>query len=260
MNFYYEFFLVIFTVLAICEALFPRPGGDGVSGKFSTRWLINLCFFLGGNVLNRATVALIALWVSLESTNSLLSITKLTLFLPSWLQVVLGVLVLDASQYALHRLQHSSAFLWRFHKVHHAQREVDITSSWVFHPVEMVFDTIFISMIVYIFGVPPMAVLVSAMIVPIVTMVGHGNFSLPLRIDRILSMVSITPRMHLLHHSESVAESDTNYGVVFSFWDRLFGSFGYPDNASGMPKALGVDGVDKGISYRPLKMLLLPFK
>lgn len=141
------------------------------------------------------------------------------------LQWILAFVLLDAWQYAWHRLNHAFPWLWRFHAVHHADAELDATSGIRFHMGELVFSFLARLAVLPILGITaPQLILYEAVSLPFV-LFQHANLRLPARLDTVLAWVFVTPNMHFVHHSHWQPETDSNFASVFSFWDKLFGSY-----------------------------------
>lgn len=136
-----------------------------------------------------------------------------------------GFVLIDLWQYFWHRMNHASSFLWRFHAVHHADRELEASSGLRFHTGEIVLSSVARLAVLPILGVSIAHVLLyEAVLLPVV-LFHHANVRLPEDADRRLRWLVVTPRMHWVHHSRHQPETDSNYSSVFSLWDRLFGSF-----------------------------------
>lgn len=136
-----------------------------------------------------------------------------------------GFVLLDLWQYLWHRLNHRVPFLWRFHAVHHADRELDASSGLRFHTGEIVFSSLARLLVLPVLGMTVFQVLVYEAILLPVILFHHGNLRLSSRADRRLRWLLVTPWMHWVHHSEVRPETDSNYSSVLSVWDRIFGSF-----------------------------------
>ena len=138
---------------------------------------------------------------------------------------VLGFILFDLWQYLWHRLNHHIPFLWRFHAVHHADRELSASSGLRFHTGEIVLSSIARLAVLPLLGMTVAQVLVyEAVLLPVI-LFHHGNVGVPARADRWLRWLIVTPWMHWVHHSDYQPETDSNFSSVFSFWDRIFGSF-----------------------------------
>ena len=157
---------------------------------------------------------------------SALSVDKgLVSLFPGWLGLASAIVMFDLWMYVWHRMNHEIPFLWRFHKAHHSDTAMDVTTGLRFHPVELLLST-GARLPVYMFlGMNIYNIDVYEAIAGAVVLFHHSNISLPERADRLLSFLIPTPRMHKVHHSDKVSETNSNYGTLFSFWDRVFGTF-----------------------------------
>lgn len=144
---------------------------------------------------------------------------------PGWLEVLVAVIALDGFIYLQHVASHKVPALWRLHRVHHADRDIDVTTGIRFHPVEIGLSMLYKSALVVVLGASPLAVLVFEVILNGTSMFNHTNVRLPVWLERPLRWVLVTPDMHLIHHSVLRREHDTNYGFAMSIWDRLFGTY-----------------------------------
>lgn len=139
--------------------------------------------------------------------------------------VSVSILAFDLVLYTQHRLLHASPVLWRFHRVHHADVDVDATTALRFHPGEALISRLAPAATVVLMGAPVEAVVVSELLVMITGPFTHANVRLPLGADRALRRLLVTPDMHRIHHSSEPPETDCNFGVAFSVWDRLLGTY-----------------------------------
>ena len=134
-------------------------------------------------------------------------------------------ILFDLWQYLWHRLNHKIPLLWRFHAVHHADRELSASSGLRFHTGEIVLSSLARLAILPLIGMTvPQLILYEAILIPVI-LFHHSNLRIPDTIDRRLRRMIVTPRMHWVHHSEFQPETDSNFSSVFSIWDRIFGSF-----------------------------------
>ena len=142
--------------------------------------------------------------------------------LPSAVEILLAFLWFDCSFYLWHRLNHVSPLLWRFHNVHHIDPDLDVTTSFRFHFGEIILSSLFRAFQILLIGPTLIAYLMYELVFQVETVFHHSNVKLPIRWERRLSRVFVTPRMHGIHHSEIRAESRSNFSSVLSLWDRLF--------------------------------------
>ena len=140
--------------------------------------------------------------------------------LPGWVTLALAVLLLDGWLYVWHRLNHAIPLLWRFHRMHHADCEMDVTTALRFHAGELVLSAILRLALIPLLGVTSTQLLVHETLVVAATMFHHANISVG-RLDWWLALGIVTPFLHKVHHSREPIETNSNYSVIFSWWDRL---------------------------------------
>lgn len=179
--------------------------------------------------------------------------------MPLWLYTLVGLLLLDLiGAYFVHLVEHKVKFLWRFHLVHHTDTWVDTTSGNRHHPGESVIRFLFTTLGVLIVGSPIWLVFIYQTISVVSTQFTHANISLPKKLDFFLSYFIVSPNMHKVHHHYILPYTDSNYGNIFSIWDRIFGTYMY------LPKEEIVYGIDTYMEpedHNQLKNLLkIPFK
>ncbi|NNF59495.1 MAG: sterol desaturase family protein [Rhodothermaceae bacterium] len=144
---------------------------------------------------------------------------------PTWLHALGALLLLDAWTYVWHRLNHRIPVLWRFHRVHHADAEMDVTTASRFHIGELVLSSALRIPLIVGLGIFAWELVLYETLMFAVVQFHHANVMLPARLDRALRAVIVTPAMHKVHHSRLQPETDSNYSALFSWWDRLFRSF-----------------------------------
>ena len=153
--------------------------------------------------------------------------------------ITVSVILLDLVYYGIHRLNHRVSFLWRFHRAHHSDLDVDVTTGLRFHIGEVLISTGMKVVSVLALGISPLGVLISEMALLMSAQFQHSNVPLPTVIERSSRLCIVTPPMHIIHHSVRLTEQNSNYGTMLSWWDRLFGTY-----VSTMPQgrmALGLD-------------------
>lgn len=179
--------------------------------------------------------------------------------IPIWLYTIIGLLLLDLiGAYLVHFIQHKAKFLWRFHVIHHTDTWIDTTTANRHHPGESIIRFVFTTLGVLIVGSPMWMVFLYQTLSVIATQFNHANISLPNKIDVFLSYFIVSPNMHKVHHHYVLPYTDSNYGNIFSVWDRLFGTF------TTLPKEELIYGVDTHMQpeeNNQLKNLLkIPFQ
>jgi sterol desaturase/sphingolipid hydroxylase (fatty acid hydroxylase superfamily) len=177
--------------------------------------------------------------------------------LPLWLELVLGIMLLDfIAQFGVHYLLHKYGVLWRFHMVHHSDTQLDVTSGTRHHPGDYIFREVFSLIAVVIGGLPFAFYLVYRIITVLFTYWTHANIDLPTGLDKLLSYVIVTPRMHKFHHHFERPWTDSNFGNILSIWDRLFGTY---VNADVSKVQYGLDVLDASRSEDLAYQLKVPF-
>ena len=141
--------------------------------------------------------------------------------------VIIGVLALDFSSWLVHLIMHKVRPLWRFHLIHHSDNNVDVTTGLRHHPGDSLLRGIFFLLLIFISGAPMYAVMIYQTLIVLSTAFTHANISLPRQLDRVLSFILVSPNMHKVHHHWKQPYTDSNYGAVFSIWDRLFGTYNH---------------------------------
>ncbi|GAB3927485.1 sterol desaturase family protein [Larkinella terrae] len=179
--------------------------------------------------------------------------------LPLWAQVVAGLLILDlVGAWCVHWLQHHVKWMWKFHLIHHTDRYLDTTSANRHHPGESVFRFFFTTLAVLVAGAPIGVVMLYQALSVLVSQFNHANIQLPRWLDRPLGWLIVTPNMHHVHHHYVLPQTNTNYGNIFPFWDRLFGSYAEMD---GKEINYGVDThLDTHEHTRIGNLLKIPFQ
>jgi sterol desaturase/sphingolipid hydroxylase (fatty acid hydroxylase superfamily) len=178
---------------------------------------------------------------------------------PMWLAVVASVVVLDMAIYFQHRLFHAVPWLWRLHRMHHADLEFDVTTGLRFHPLEILISIGIKLAVVSLLGAPALAVLIFEVLLNATSMFNHGNVRLPARIDRWLRLLVVTPDMHRVHHSIVRQETDSNFGFNLPWWDRLFATYQDQPAAGHLGMTIGIEQFRAARDLRLDRMLLQPF-
>ncbi len=251
-------FAGLFALFATLEALAPRRARSQPRGA---RWFTNLSIVILDTLALRAlaiALPLLAVGAALDAGRMGWGLFN-ALDWPLWLEVVLAILILDLAIWAQHLVTHKVPILWRFHRVHHADRDFDVTTALRFHPVEILASMMLKIGLVYLLGPAALAVLLFEIILNGTAMFNHSNLRLPLWLDRVVRLVLVTPDMHRVHHSIHRHEHDSNYGFALSVWDRMFLTY------RPMPEA-GHDKMTVGLEWqdeRPSRLawaLMLPFR
>ena len=148
--------------------------------------------------------------------------------MPLWLEMIIGLLLLDlVGAYCIHLIEHKVKWMWKFHMIHHADTHVDTTTANRHHPGESVFRAVFAIIAIFITGAPIWMVMLYQSLSVILAQFNHANIRMNSVLDKTLRFIFVTPNMHRVHHHYVRPETDSNYGNIFSLWDRLFGTYRY---------------------------------
>jgi sterol desaturase/sphingolipid hydroxylase (fatty acid hydroxylase superfamily) len=160
--------------------------------------------------------------------------------LPTWAVMVAGVLLLDLAIYLQHVMFHAVPVLWRLHRTHHADLDVDVTTGARFHPFEILLSMMIKFSAIAAVGVPPAAVVVFELLLNATSMFNHGNVRVSTAVEPVLRWLLVTPDMHRVHHSVERAETNSNFGFNLSVWDRLFGTYRAQPRAGHEAMTIGI--------------------
>jgi sterol desaturase/sphingolipid hydroxylase (fatty acid hydroxylase superfamily) len=218
-------FAVIFSALALYEIWSPRLERNEFRGPLkSRRWLTNISILVISSLALRVIFPLAAVGAAVWASQKGYGFLP-WLGMPEWLTGVIAFVLLDFAVWLEHVASHKVPLFWRIHRMHHADTGFDVTTALRFHPFEIVLSMFWKALVIAAIGAPPLAVLVFEIVLNGSSMFNHANISLPLKIDRLLRKIIVTPDMHRIHHSAQRSETDSNYGFNFAFWDRIFRTY-----------------------------------
>lgn len=176
---------------------------------------------------------------------------------PSWAALLISLLILDfIAQYGVHYCLHKVKWMWRLHLVHHSDKNVDVTTGTRHHPLDFLMREFFALIAILIVGMPLAFYLFYRILSVFFTYWTHANIKLPSGVDKVLSYIIVTPKMHKFHHHQELPWTDSNYGNMLSIWDRIFGTFVYGDDSK---IVYGVDIANHVEDQNLPNQLLLPF-
>ena len=230
-------FIVTLIVMVICETRVPLRV---LNQSRATRWVGNIGASVSGTILAKLVLPLIPTGGAVIAAKNDWGLFN-TASAPDWIAVGFSVLALDALIYAQHRVFHAVPFLWRLHRMHHADLELDATTGIRFHPLEILLSVVIKIAAVIALGAPVIAVVIFEIILNATSIFNHSNIRIPPAIDRWLRLIVVTPLMHRVHHSIVREETDSNFGFNLPWWDRLFGTYkpvpasGYDAMVVGLP-------------------------
>jgi sterol desaturase/sphingolipid hydroxylase (fatty acid hydroxylase superfamily) len=208
---------VILTIILITiEILFPARTYEKPAKQNS--YLTNLLLFGFNNTITilLQVSAVFAIVLTYSPTAGFFTL------IPIWMQVILGILILDFSIWVWHVLNHRIPLLWSFHKCHHSEQYLNATSALRFHIGELLLSILWKSAILIAFGIPLWLFALSEFLLTIFALFHHSNIKLSPKTRKIVELFFISPYLHRVHHSDIRIEHDSNYGVIFSWWDKIF--------------------------------------
>lgn len=179
---------------------------------------------------------------------------------PHWAAVAVSVLALDLAIYAQHVVFHYVPWLWRLHRMHHADLDFDVTTALRFHPIEILLSMGIKAVVVLVLGAPALGVLIFEVLLNATAMFNHGNVAMPSGLDRVVRWFVVTPDMHRVHHSIAKAETNSNFGFNLPWWDRLFGTYRAQPEAGHAAMTIGIDRFRDPGELRLDRLLTQPFR
>ncbi len=209
--------VIIFWALSLIESKFELR--KRVQNKWQ-RSVINSIVSIPSFILLRFMFLPAMIWLSIQNEKIYFGLNYLY-ELPPWTEALIGMLIFDYTNYLWHILNHRIPLLWRFHLVHHTDLDLDLTTATRFHFGEMIGSVFFRGAFVFLSGATPLTVILYEIVFEAATMFHHSNTRLPVRFEKVLNKIFVTPRMHGIHHSIIKSETDSNYSVIFSIWDRM---------------------------------------
>jgi sterol desaturase/sphingolipid hydroxylase (fatty acid hydroxylase superfamily) len=215
-------FITVFTAMALWEAAVPRRPS---SYSRLQRWPSNLAVVALNTALVRILLPATAVSLALAGESRGWGLLNSLAVSPPWMRIVAAVVLLDLAIYLQHVMFHAVPALWRVHRMHHADLDFDVTTGARFHPIEIVLSMLIKFGVVVALGAPALAVLIFEVLLNATSMFNHGNVRIPIRLDRYLRWLVVTPDMHRVHHSIVVGETNSNFGFNLPWWDRLLGTY-----------------------------------
>jgi sterol desaturase/sphingolipid hydroxylase (fatty acid hydroxylase superfamily) len=226
------------------------------SHPFAQRWANNYSLLAISVALSVVIAPSLAF-----ATNTLLERSPIRWFpgeFGFWPHLLFACLILDVLNYAMHRAEHALPLLWRLHALHHTDVLLDVSTTVRHHPLEDIITAVIVGVGGALLGCSTVEVAAYGVMETAVQLMGHADVRLPRIVERLARGIFVTPKFHRVHHSSKRAETDSNYGQVFAFWDKLFGSYGgYADDKRGAIE-FGLKEFRDRRSQRLDQLLLLP--
>ncbi|EHR5764867.1 sterol desaturase family protein [Vibrio sp. Vb2110] len=225
----------------------------------SYRWLNNLTLVALNSAIIAVVMPIAAFQAAILVHENQWGLLNL-LSLPTWLNILFSVLLLDLIIYLQHLVFHKTKLLWKIHRVHHADLDIDVTTGIRFHPLEIVISMGVKIAAIFILGVSPVAIVVFEIVLNASAMFNHSNAKLALPLDSKLRKIFVTPDVHRVHHSITVKETHSNFGFFLSIWDRFFGTYRSQPELGHDGVVIGVPEIRDQREQRLDKMMTQPFR
>jgi sterol desaturase/sphingolipid hydroxylase (fatty acid hydroxylase superfamily) len=249
-------FLGVLVLMLVLESLIPRhPTVDSKLRRLAINFSLTgfnvllIRLLLGGAAVSMAHFAGQGGWGLLNYLDW-----------PVAVEMAVGIVFLDLMIYIQHVVLHMIPFFWRFHRVHHSDLDLDVSSGFRFHPLEILGSMIYKLGLVAALGPSVMTVVVFEAILNGMAQFSHSNIKLPLGLDRTLRWLFVTPDMHRIHHSVEVPETNSNYGFNLSIWDRLLGTYIHDGKKPQPEIVIGVPEYRTPEQVTLLKLAIMPFQ
>jgi len=249
-------FFSVLLALGVIELYIPRRE----FGRYKLRrWITNLSIIGIDGITLRLVFPILAVGVAEYVHNQGYGIFGV-LDWPSWLELIISIILLDLAIYIQHVATHKIPVLWLLHQVHHADTEVDVTTGSRFHPLEIVLSMLYKFAVIALIGPSALAVFLFEIFLNVFAMFSHANIKLSRDVDDKIRKIIVTPDMHRIHHSTLMKETDSNYGFNLSIWDRLFGTYTETPEQGHSAMQIGLSPYQSRKPSTLIWCLLLPFR
>jgi sterol desaturase/sphingolipid hydroxylase (fatty acid hydroxylase superfamily) len=249
-------FFGLLIAMALWEVAAPRrPASLGRKG----RWPANIGIAILDSIVVRVLLPGGAVAFAAAYAGSGYGLLPL-LGVPDWLAFVLALAALDLAIYFQHRVFHAVPVLWRLHRMHHSDVDLDVTSGARFHPAEILLSIAIKLGMIAVLGAPAAAVLAFEVILNACSMFNHANVAMPARLERALRFVLVTPDLHRIHHSRDRMETDSNFGFSVTWWDRLFGTYRPEPQHGQLGMTIGLDVFNDAKDQKLAALLVQPLR
>jgi len=249
------FFFSLLVTMALWETLSPRRP---LKTSKAMRWYSNLGLVFIDTLVLRLFLPIQAVEIAFYAQNRGWGLLN-NVSLPNWLEIIIGVLVLDFVIYLQHAMFHFIPLFWRLHLVHHTDLDFDVTTGIRFHPVEILLSMGIKMIAIILLGPSALTVVLFEILLNATSMFNHGNVRLPISIDRVLRRFVVTPEMHRVHHSVLIKEFNSNFGFNLPWWDRILGTYRAQPEAGHEAMAIGLSQFRNPNTLTLPRLLLLPF-
>jgi sterol desaturase/sphingolipid hydroxylase (fatty acid hydroxylase superfamily) len=251
----FGFLFGTFALMALWELMDPLRT-QGVSK--STRWSNHVTLAAINIALLRVLFPFATVGLALYASERGAGIINM-FPIPYPLAFIGSLLALDLAVYLFHLLFHGVPALWRVHRLHHADLDIDVSTGVRFHPLQIVLSVVVKSVVILIMGAPALAVLTFELMSPFVTLFSHTNVRISPAIDRVLGWMVVTPDMHRVHHSIHAAETNSNYGFILPWWDHLFGTYQAEPSSGHQRMIVGIESFRTNRDLWLDRLIINPF-
>lgn len=248
--------ILVFALSILFEGM--RPRREQTRKQLGTRWTANLSLLLIGQLNLTWVIAVSAVVLEWLGANEEFGLAYL-FGLGFWSSALVALLLFEFINYWFHRALHRYPMLWRIHAVHHCDTELDSSTTFRNHPLELLVIAPFTVPLVYLVGLPAASVVLFQVFKTVVLVFVHSNIELPESVDRRLRWVVATPDYHRSHHAVEQRFTDSNFSTVLPLFDYLFGTYRDCEHKSLVGLEIGLDYMDKPADSRLDRLLLLPF-
>lgn len=249
-------FLSVFLLVACAEYVWPRRALVAFKRR---RWFCNIAIVAIDSVTARLVLPVMPLGMAEIAKAKGWGIFN-QLVAPRWTEIVVVILILDLIIYLQHRCFHRVPLFWRFHRMHHTDLDLDVSTGNRFHPVEILVSLIIKMGAVALLGAPAAAVVIFEVTLNASSLFNHGNLRIPERVDGWLRQFIVTPDMHRVHHSIIPRETDSNFGFNFPWWDRMLNSYRDQPREGHIRMIIGLKEFRDEQKLGLLSLLMLPFR
>jgi sterol desaturase/sphingolipid hydroxylase (fatty acid hydroxylase superfamily) len=250
-----SFFFGTLGVVAAWEVIAPRRALTDSKGR---RWFTNLSLVMINTAVVRFLLPVLPVGIAYMARQRGWGILNLVV-LPEWLEIVLAVAALDFVIYLQHVMFHFLPLLWRFHRMHHTDLDIDVTTGNRFHPIEIAISIVIKLAAVVLIGPSAESVVIFEVILNAMAQFNHGNIRIPETADRWLRLLMVTPDMHRVHHSVIPRETNSNFGFNLPWWDRLCGTYRPQPELGHTAMSIGLKEFRDPATLNLTRLLIQPF-
>lgn len=251
-------FLGLFLLFFVLEIIAPKRA---LTSSKKKRWTNNLAILVVNSLVLRVLFPSATVGFAILASNNQWGLLNLNLFsaVPLWMKCVIAIVFLDFVIWLQHFLFHRIPILWRVHRVHHADVDIDLSTGLRFHPLEIVLSMLIKAAAIFLIGIPALSALIFEVVLNATSMFNHSNIRLTQKLDNKLRILVVTPDMHRVHHSWLKPETNSNFGFNLPVWDKLFGTYTAQPAAGHNKMTIGLTQFRSDKDNRFDQLLIQPF-